>query len=615
VGVQCYSSIPAPATTLAGFVAQDGTASATAASVSHLDSFVPVPGATNDGVLTRQYTLTDACGQMANCNQIITVDDTVTPVVTFWPPNRTTNVNLQCFIQMPDLTVEVVASDNCGPLTITQNPISGTTLGPGTYPVLVTVSDQGGNSTNHTTTLTVQDVNSPHLATYVDDDYISLPTGTVVTWPYTGGSGTHYIGCDAFATIQGGVDRVDSGGTVQVAAGTYNEDVGISKSISVLGAGAGNSIVVGPIGGPGSTFFFTAAGIVLDGFTVTRAGNNTTDWNNPNLNSAGLSISGGGNGTLRNCVFTGNRTGIDINNVSGTYVLNNVITNNRTGMIMRNITDNLTVLQNVIADNWTVGILFLDASSGSNVPQQRALNCFFTSNNISGNWYGQVVDRQTGGSLPAPGANLKNFSGNWYGTPSPVVTIANSTEPGYAAQIPVVYGGAAVPPGGQPDIAGPASPNIDYTPWLSLGTDTSVAFGFQGDFSDLHVDDNSPQTGSTGRVQEGVNMIADGSLTGGTRVVHVEAGTYVEQVEVTRDMQIAGVGASSIIKSPNTLPLFYTTSANNRPVVFVHNTDGGTVRDLTVDGDGKGNGNNRMQGVGYYRSGGLVANLTVKGVR
>ena len=49
---------------------------------------------------------------------------------------------------------------------------------------------------------------------------------------------------------------------------------------------------------------------------------------------------------------------------------------------------------NFIIDNRTVGILFLDASLGTNVPVQSAANSTFTGNNISGNWYGQVVDRQ-----------------------------------------------------------------------------------------------------------------------------------------------------------------------------------------------------------------------------
>ncbi len=132
--------------------------------------------------------------------------------------------------------------------------------------------------------------------------------------------------------------------------------------------------------------------------------------------------------------------------------------------------------------------MFLDASGGTNSPPQQALNSDFKNNNISANWYGQAVDRQSGGSLPAPGTtNLKNFTLNWWGTTSPVVTTANSAEPGYAAQIPVAYGGTATPPGGQPDIAGPASANIVYLPLLCSGTDTNVetapgrgTFGFQG---------------------------------------------------------------------------------------------------------------------------------------
>jgi hypothetical protein len=54
--------------------------------------------------------------------------------------------------------------------------------------------------------------------------------------------------------------------------------------------------------------------------------------------------------------------------------------------------------------------------------------------------------------------------------------------------IPVAYGGSATPPGGQPDVAGPASANFRIEPILLSGTDTNVettpgfgTFGFQGD--------------------------------------------------------------------------------------------------------------------------------------
>src|SRR5262249_37746923 len=41
-----------------------------------------------------------------------------------------------------------------------------------------------------------------------------------------------------FATIQAGVNAVDAGGTVNVAAGTYKENVLVNKSVSLLGPNA-----------------------------------------------------------------------------------------------------------------------------------------------------------------------------------------------------------------------------------------------------------------------------------------------------------------------------------------------------------------------------------------
>lgn len=288
-----------------------------------------------------------------------------------------------------------------------------------------------------------------------------------------------------FAAIQPAINSpfTLSGHTILAGPGLYNEDVSLNKSLVLQGSGAGVSTISGPIAGPVSTITVTASNAVIEGFTITRDGNNTTDWNNPALNSAGVAIQGLAytGVTIRKNQFTGMRTAIDINNSNGHAILNNVIDFNRTGLIFRNQTDNMTVTENQITNNWTVGVLFLDASLGSNSPVQTALNGAFNNNNISGNWYGQIVDRQSGGSLPAPGTtNLKNFTCNWYGSVSPVVTTANSMEPGYSTLIPVAYGGAAVPPGGQPDIAGSASANFIYIPFLVNGTDNDAGtMGFQ----------------------------------------------------------------------------------------------------------------------------------------
>jgi hypothetical protein len=300
-----------------------------------------------------------------------------------------------------------------------------------------------------------------------------------------GGTG----GC--LSTIQAAINASSPGDQVNVQPGTYDEDVNVNKAnLRLIGAGAGVTNIRGPIGGAGTTVQVTASNVTVAGFTITRLGNNMTDWNNPGLNAAGFAVQGQAiTGMLvRDNIITGNRTGIDVNNSNGHTIRNNVIDFNRTGLIYRNQTDNQTVVENFITNNWTVGVLFLDASGGTNSPVQTALHSTFSNNNISANWYGQIVDRQTGGSLPAPGTtNYKNFRGNWFGTTSPVITTANSAEPGYAAQIPVAYGGTATPPGGQPDIAGPASANFQIIPFLQSGTDTNVettpgrgTFGFQG---------------------------------------------------------------------------------------------------------------------------------------
>ena len=342
-----------------------------------------------------------------------------------------------------------------------------------------------------------------------------------------------------YTTIQEGINGVLTGGTVQVAAGGYSEDLFVTKTLRLTGAGQSTTTITGPIGGAGgNTIQVQANNVEIDGFTITRAGNNVTDWNNPGLNSAGIQVQGLGFTGLNfhDNRITGMRSGVDLNNTGGHSIHNNVITDNHTGMILRNQTDSISLTQNVITNNRTVGILFLDGSGGTNSPVQTCASCSITNNNISGNWYGEIVDRQTGGALPAPGGSLKNFSGNWFGTNAPVVTTANSSEPGYAGHIPVAYGGSATDPGGQPDIAGPASANLDFSPFLNSGTDTSGTYGFQGSFTALNVSATSSQAapGNPNNIQEAIDLVS----TGGT--LNIEAGTYAGNVNVNKALDIKG---------------------------------------------------------------------------
>jgi len=78
----------------------------------------------------------------------------------------------------------------------------------------------------------------------------------------------------------------------------------------------------------------------------------------------------------------------------------------------------------------------------------------------------------------------------------------------------------------------------DYTPWLVSGTNTGAGPGFEGDFSELTVDDDSPQTGTAGRIQEGIDLVSGST-------VNVLAGTYNEQVEIGKAVDVLGAGSST----------------------------------------------------------------------
>lgn len=352
------------------------------------------------------------------------------------------------------------------------------------------------------------------------------------------------VNVGAPGSIQDGVKIAAlAGATVNVAAGTFVEDVLVNKQgLALVGAGPGATTISGAIGGDGATVRIGASQVEVAGFTITREGNTVADWNNPGLNFAGVAVQGQSitGLELHDNEITGNRTGIDINNSNGHTIRNNVITDNHTGMILRNQTDNLAVTENAITENRTVGVLFLDASSGSNIPVQTAADSAFTNNNISGNWYGQVVDRQAGGLLPAPGTtNLKNFSGNWLGSTNPVITTNNSAEPPYASLVPPSAGGSATAPGGQPDVAGAGSANLDISPLLTSDTDTqSGEYGFQGDFSELRVTPEIAQTGLQGRIEEGLGLVT----SGGT--LHLGAGIYAEGLDTTSQAVTIVPGAS-----------------------------------------------------------------------
>jgi hypothetical protein len=91
-------------------------------------------------------------------------------------------------------------------------------------------------------------------------------TGPAGTTP-PGAPPSEIIGVNAFATIQAALNAVAFGGTVNIAAGTYAENLILPRSVILVGAGSGTTTLAGKNVG-GGVDITTAQGVVIKGLTV-----------------------------------------------------------------------------------------------------------------------------------------------------------------------------------------------------------------------------------------------------------------------------------------------------------------------------------------------------------
>ena len=156
---------------------------------------------------------------------------------------------------------------------------------------------------------------------FVNAAWAGDASGTAVTW--TDGS-THYVGYDAFGTIQSGINAVASGGTVNVASGTYNETDTFAQNVTITGAGATTVTVNGQ--SAGSVFTVdngvtaTLSGLTITGGSATNGGGidssgiltitTCTIESNSASSSGGGIWSGGQTLTINNSTINNNTAGV-----------------------------------------------------------------------------------------------------------------------------------------------------------------------------------------------------------------------------------------------------------------------------------------------------------------
>ncbi|MGD9675610.1 MAG: right-handed parallel beta-helix repeat-containing protein, partial [Candidatus Bipolaricaulia bacterium] len=98
--------------------------------------------------------------------------------------------------------------------------------------------------------------------------------------------------------------------------------------------------------------------------------------------------------------------------------------------------------------------------------------------------------------------------------------------------------------------------------------------------------------------------------------IYVAEGTWQEQVVLSTDKSLIGSGSGTVIESPVTLTQFFSTGATkNYPIIYIHDAESASVRDLIVDGLGRGNSNYRFIGIGFYNAGGTVDGVEIRNIR
>ena len=192
---------------------------------------------------------------------------------------------------------------------------------------------------------------------------------------------------------------------------------------------------------------------------------------------------------------------------SGNTVSCNSITDNELGIWVSNGANNNTFNNNLLANN----LINVQVDSYAGAGCSGASTGLQFHNNSFGPL--SVASTAVAGFINNT-AVLVDASGNWWGDNTPLA----STHPTVPAVTAIV----------------------DYTPWLDSGANAALPPCFQGDFSTLWASAASPQAGNLGPIQEGISLIADGSLTGCARVLNVVAGTYIENVVIDRAVQVLG---------------------------------------------------------------------------